>query len=1114
MGVSRDHDMDVTVQLATGSNGPLAAGGPTEPIPRKSSIVKTDKPRPHVCQTCTRSFARLEHLKRHERSHTKEKPFECPVCERCFARRDLLLRHKQKLHAEFSDSSRPRPVLPSASATASHTRKNSTASGGSSSRSRQSSATSKTPQQTQQQQQQQPHSGSDQSDIASLTNTFTGSQGLIDSRFSRVVSHDSRSRANSFSAVSASSYAKTKDMEELSSRILPENHIEVEFSTPQLMPVHLPDSDMALDDPQNETLFINPQLLKQDTQIKGFEDLFQSHVHTDHNGNADAEHALLNPDLNMFNLDHNSLAPGQSRHQDDNAVSPTNPLGLPHDDFSWMHQGALDHQEATPQSILSNINGTATSPLPAGDSAHGRNMSIAMLSPPQHSTGSEGGGDNPMSNPATVSTSISPPPAFGDDVFGSYDAVGAGTHIGARANSHANGRHQQGQVPAASNHGDMRDHKAFSSQIDTLDSSMPTPVDDSLWPQSGSMPGHASNGAHAQPPMSIGGPVDGSVSCMTPQSIASGPTSVPSNGGVNSQGGLTFPAHGYDGTAKGQIITPQLRLHILTTLSAFSSHSPPQLPSTAELQRYINAYNDGFGRHIPFLHQMLEITPDNVPLALSMAAIGALYSYEQTNSLNIFEISRSCIHVYLESRRERKQSGMSGHSHVTPLWLVQALVLGVVYGLFISESMANEIAVAQANAVISLAKSAGLHLPPSKFVPACGREAPLEERWRYFIAVQERIRTMHVVHSVSCLLATAYNVPSNLKSGELKCGSPCDESLWTAGSAQEWWQIVRMKELDSNLHEVLEGPNFGECLDHLLQGNALMGRVPQFALLSLMYAIHLEIYERRSKQLPGNDAQWIEQEKGRMEAILRAWETTWSLSPLASLSPSNEYGPLMADSIPLSSLAHIRTHVDLRAVKEAFWKRDFGLMNHELDNLYVAQDPNAIGAKAASNGLLEAASYSADAISLWEKHSVKWALKTTVSRTFVHTLVSLFDCGLVVSEFLARLERRPRHDWSEDEIHLASRLGKIFYRVVDVVGSEDLSLASAQFDDTGFVGDVDLHKTLNLDVSEPYQGGSLSVLSLLMISKVLSKTYIWPFALVMGDALRARAKHLKAQQHL
>jgi hypothetical protein len=59
---------------------------------------KTDKPRPHVCGTCSRSFARTEHLKRHELSHTKEKPFECPECTRRFARRDLLQRHQQALH--------------------------------------------------------------------------------------------------------------------------------------------------------------------------------------------------------------------------------------------------------------------------------------------------------------------------------------------------------------------------------------------------------------------------------------------------------------------------------------------------------------------------------------------------------------------------------------------------------------------------------------------------------------------------------------------------------------------------------------------------------------------------------------------------------------------------------------------------------------------------------------------------------------------------------------------------------------------------------------------------------------------------------------------------------
>ncbi|RKF53639.1 Zinc-finger protein [Golovinomyces cichoracearum] len=78
---------------------------------------KMDKPRPHVCGTCERCFARLEHLKRHERSHTKEKPFQCPECARCFARRDLLLRHQQKLHMTTTPSTRPRNRRESAAST-------------------------------------------------------------------------------------------------------------------------------------------------------------------------------------------------------------------------------------------------------------------------------------------------------------------------------------------------------------------------------------------------------------------------------------------------------------------------------------------------------------------------------------------------------------------------------------------------------------------------------------------------------------------------------------------------------------------------------------------------------------------------------------------------------------------------------------------------------------------------------------------------------------------------------------------------------------------------------------------------------------------------------------
>jgi transcription factor STE12 len=57
---------------------------------------------------CRRAFRRLEHLKRHVRTHTRERPYICRYCGRPFSRQDNLLQHvrihKRSGFAAITDS--------------------------------------------------------------------------------------------------------------------------------------------------------------------------------------------------------------------------------------------------------------------------------------------------------------------------------------------------------------------------------------------------------------------------------------------------------------------------------------------------------------------------------------------------------------------------------------------------------------------------------------------------------------------------------------------------------------------------------------------------------------------------------------------------------------------------------------------------------------------------------------------------------------------------------------------------------------------------------------------------------------------------------------------------
>jgi hypothetical protein len=165
------------------------------------------------------------------------------------------------------------------------------------------------------------------------------------------------------------------------------------------------------------------------------------------------------------------------------------------------------------------------------------------------------------------------------------------------------------------------------------------------------------------------------------------------------------------------------------------------LPSTFDLQRYISAYINYFHPHLPFLHiptldfqapeytnnlrtstGHLNLSSTGVSggggcLILSMAAIGALYEFDTAVSKDLFESAKKMIQLYLEERRKadmsaalsRTNAGRDNSVHNTPLWLVQAMLLNVIYGHTCGDKTSADIANTHCAALVSLARAAELN---------------------------------------------------------------------------------------------------------------------------------------------------------------------------------------------------------------------------------------------------------------------------------------------------------------------------------------------------------------------------------------------------------------------
>ncbi|KAJ5559045.1 hypothetical protein N7461_003017 [Penicillium sp. DV-2018c] len=1131
MPAPKDSKKQTDVNGQTGANGNI-------PPP------KTDKPRPHVCTTCGRSFARLEHLKRHERSHTKEKPFECPDCARCFARRDLLLRHQQKLHMTTTPSSRPRNnrrESTGAAPSANRVRKNSVANNSSSSSSVRPRANT----------------------ISHVDGAALGIPGAGNPSSAPTHSGHSYHASLSSSVGTALDYrgfgSGNTSMSGLPKIETSGLHMDMPGGL-RTAPVY-GSYDTGIDGMlMGHGSTINPAQLHFAGSPQGFGDSPSSPFGQYPNGLPSSTDHMMDDDMNFDWMNGFDAGMGMG-NGNDSVVDESSPSAMSTGSQSGISEAMMDGSNRIP------ISNGWHNPFP---SHHQANQFAIDFSP------------TTLNDLGIPPETVSPKSLMAQNPFGeTYATPPSMTSVG----QPIMGGHSQSM---------------FSSSLATNGES-PNPLN---VPFTNS----ALRNEHA---LSTDTLTDSTRQAL----LASMSTST------------GFDHRRYSQPASGLLNSREL----FARPTGFNSSG--QLPSTSDLQRYISSYVSYFHPHIPFLHiptlnfQAPEFTNNlRTPsghlnlsstgvaggggcLILSMAAIGALYESASAASKDLFEAAKKMIQLYLEERRKadmsaalnRPNPSRDNSVHNTPLWLVQAMLLNVIYGHACGDKTSADIASTHCAALVSLARAAELthhldpeHLPQDHLSAGVhGNNSPGDSEnwmsssfaqpkerqdWLNWKVVEERKRTLYAIFVVSSFLVSAYNHAPALTNSEIRLDLPCEEDVWAAESPQAWKRLGGQMALKKTLsfsaaltslltasqREQSQSANLFYNSDDLANSE---NRPSTFGCLVLIYSLHNYIWETRQRHM---GRQWTTQETDAMqshiEPALRAWQAAWASNPVHSLERPNPFGagPLSADSIPLLDLAYVRLFVNLGRSKEAFWQRDWNGMADELargaetfqqqgTSMNDVVDPSLTGhidtrrdsiadlgvsdlaisktptqeepMQTLSNiykssqskrekHLRKAAFYAADSISMSDRLGNTFIEFTSLELP-IQCAMCLFDCAQVLAEWITTVQERVGPYLGvlgRDDLDLTQVPGvmllededcKLVDKIKEILGSIE-SKIQRQVQDSNSTPALSVMQRLPSVVE-----GGYGCKILIATASILERAAVWPVTKLMARSLEAQAMRMK-----
>jgi hypothetical protein len=208
----------------------------------------------------------------------------------------------------------------------------------------------------------------------------------------------------------------------------------------------------------------------------------------------------------------------------------------------------------------------------------------------------------------------------------------------------------------------------------------------------------------------------------------------------------------------------------------------------------------------------------------------------------------------------------------------------------------------------------GLIIRNTNWVPGSLGETPLEVLWQEWAAHEMTKRAILLTYLHDCCHCIYFVLPPSFHPTEVELKLPCEEVLWQAGSASDWYMALQSQSPYGTIQERLTGVCMPRALADMWEPRTLTSPIPcnPFSHFILIHSILRRLFtlcvESRlpnaSSVEENNEA--VNQDVYALQYTLHNWLQSWLNSPeLPKVDDDNDEPAFIAHALPFYWLGQV-----------------------------------------------------------------------------------------------------------------------------------------------------------------------------------------------------------------